>query len=224
MRTSKRHGADFLHNPSTGESVWYTGWVERKSRWYGRKYFFQPTTGKAEWEIPTDSTDFINDSAEKQRSVDVPSRHSVDSAKRSLEQPESINHAPAQSKEKVQSWKEKILALKAKAKAKGVDETTKRHPQDEASSDDMEVDKDIAKEVEQLPRPPEIVHPTRPDQDLPSVALRRERLRVECLDHFANENQKYGNMTGYSKTSRSCRTEGMKKGLSGMYGRCCKEI
>lgn len=121
--------------------------------------------------------------------------------------------------------------MKAKAKAAAgdegivaaVDETPKKHrreqAQDEASSDDMEVDKDIAKEVEQLPRPPEIVHPTRPDQDLPSVALRRERLRVECLDHFANENQKYGNMTGYSKTSRSCRTEGMKKGLSGMYGR-----
>ena len=91
-----------------------------------------------------------------------------------------------------------------------------------SSSDDMEVDEDVARGVE-LTEPPEVPPPppapVRLLEDVPSVSLRRETLRRRCLERFANENSIYGQMDGYTKTSKSCRDEGMAKGLSGMFGR-----
>ena len=221
--TSKRHKAHFLHNPATGESKWYMGWVELKSRWYGRTYLFQPTTGRAEWELPSDPANSVERPEAHQLPVaDATATDSAHSGEHSVDQQQSVDRDLAQTKEKVQSWKAKIMAAKAKANADIVvvgsemgeaahGETPRKRRRDQsldgAFPSDMGVDRDVAKKVELL------------DQDVPSVALRRERLRIECLDHFAKENLRYGNMAGYSKTSRSCRSEGMTIGLGGMFGR-----
>lgn len=220
--TSQRDQALFLHNPTTDQSIWFTGWVQRTSRWYGLKYWFQPTTGRSEWELPPDPTDSGERSGELSG--------------------EPAPSAPTLSSDKIKLWKANILASKAKEAGGtagggsdaggGSVEATRKRGRDEAvgsdsaSSDDMEVDEDIGGEVE-LPAPLEVVPPQanivvavpRLLEDVPSVALRRENLRKDCLERFANENLKHGQMSGYSKTSRSCREEGMAKGLSGMFGR-----
>lgn len=56
-------------------------------------------------------------------------------------------------------------------------------------------------------------------EDSPRLALRREQLRVQCLHAFAEENSKYGEMLGDTKTARSCRADGMVFGLQGMFAR-----
>lgn len=225
--TSRRDGALFLYNPATGESKWFTGWVQRKSKWYGRDYWFQPTTGRAEWELPPPSSE---NSSDKQQSRFVKS-----------------SVVPTPSSDKVQSWKEKILAAKAKANAAaaaagGSPPPPPPPPREEgggtgtasragagagagdddaaSSGDDMEVDAEIAGGVELLS--PSDIAPAANMllEDVPSVSLRREELRKDCLQRFADANSEYGKMTGYSKTCRSCREDGMVVGLSGMFGRC----
>lgn len=89
-----------------------------------------------------------------------------------------------------------------------------------SSSDDMDVDDDVGGSGDELALAPRV---SRRQEDVPSVALRREKLRRECLETFANANSKHGSMTGYSKTSRSCREEGMVVGLAGMFGRWVDE-
>ncbi|CAM9305110.1 unnamed protein product, partial [Laminaria digitata] len=238
--TSRSDGALFLHNPDTGESVWFTGWVEKTSKWYGRNYWFQPTTGRSEWDLPSDSSAPWKESTQQQHHLPV-------------------EPAPAPSTDKINTWKEKIAAAKAKAAAAAaaaaeggaatastppggdaggnaggsadgdggaVRGATRKRSRGESgdgsSSDDMEVDEDVAREVE-LTEPPEVPppppEPARLLEDVPSVSLRRETLRKGCLERFANENSTHGPMLGYSKTSKSCRDEGMAKGLSGMFGR-----
>lgn len=110
------------------------------------------------------------------------------------------------------------------------DEQQRVNEADDARSDDMELDDDLddgqasagqyllpaAAGMHQPPLPP--LPP--PREDVPLVALRRERLRIACLERFVRENEQYGTMRGYSKTSRSCRDEGMFVGLGGMLGRC----
>lgn len=239
--TSRRSGALFLHNPTTGESKWFEGWVEKTSKWYGRKYWFQPTTGKAEWDLPE------NDCPSTLRSS-KPSNIASGSERpdRGVEQEEAVAGIPKPSSDKVKSWMEKIKAAKTK-KALGCDGedsssndgTTKltihkrrrednkagtEEQEEETLSDDMDVDDDdgddrvmmpadFAADIQPpLPRPP-------PREDVPSVSLRRETLRQNCLERFAQANVQYGAMRGLSKTSRSCREEGMAVGLSGMFGR-----
>eukprot|EP00752_Nemacystus_decipiens_P009505 g8496.t1 len=226
---SKRDGALFLHNPATGESEWFTGWVQRTSKWYGRTYWFQPTTGRAEWELPPPAT-AASDSPHTAASPFVQS-----------------SVVPKPSSEKVKSWKEKILAAKAKANAAaaaagsgggspaaggGGDAPPPPPPprggsgggggggDDDSSGDDMEVDAEIAGGVELLS--PSDIAPAADLllEDVPSVSLRREELRRECLQRFADANFKIGGkMMGNSKTCRSCREDGMVVGLSGMFGR-----
>ncbi|CAM9119962.1 unnamed protein product [Scytosiphon promiscuus] len=213
--TSRRDGALFLHNPATGESEWFTGWVERTSKWYGRKYWFQPTTGRAEWELPS-----------------VASRlggTGVAAAPGAQQQPSPFvqsNIVPTPSSDKVKSWKEKILAAKAKASGAAAGLPPPPPPRgdgggdDAASSgDDMEVDAEIAGGVELLS--PSDIAPAADLllEDVPSVSLRREELRKECLQRFADTNSEYGKMVGYSKTCRSCREDGMVVGLQGLFGR-----
>lgn len=231
--TSRSDGALFLHNPDTGESVWFTGWVEKRSKWYGRNYWFQPTTGRSEWELPSDTSGPWKEPTQQQR------QHQY--------QHQPVENVPVPSTDKISTWKAKIAAAKAKAAAaaagaggdaggnaggstegdggevRGV--TRKRNRSeggDGSSSDDMEVDEDVAQGVE-LTEPPEVPPPPPAPalllEDIPSVSLRRETLRRSCLERFANENSVYGKMTGYTKTSKSCRDEGMAKGLSGMFGR-----
>lgn len=221
-------GALFLHNPATGESKWFTGWVERKSRWYGRSYWFQPTTGRAEWELPA--------------SADGPEGAGAATSGQSPFVQSSV--VPTPSSDKIQSWKEKILAAKAKtnaAAAGGGSESSPPPPppparegggastagpggdDDAASSgDDMEVDAEIAGGVQLLS--PSDIAPAADMllEDVPSVSLRREELRKQCLQRFADANFRIaGKMMGNSKTCRSCREDGMVVGLSGMFGRCC---
>lgn len=148
---------------------------------------------------------------------------------------------PKPSSEKVQSWKEKILAAKAKTSAADGAPPPPPPPReggggtqaaaaaagggaegdDAASSgDDMEVDAEIAGGVELLS--PSDIAPAADLllEDVPSVSLRREELRKQCLQRFADANFKIGGkMMGNSKTCRSCREDGMVVGLSGMFGR-----
>lgn len=223
---SRSDGALFLHNPSTGESVWFTGWVEKTSKWYGRNYWFQPTTGRSEWELPSDTSAPGKEPTQQQ-------------------QHQPVESVPVPSTDKISSWKAKIAAAKAKAAAaaaggapggdaggnaegdggaaRGATRKRSRGERgDGSSSDDMEVDEDVARGVE-LTEPPEVPPPPPAPvlllEDVPSVSLRRETLRRGCLERFANENSVYGKMTGYTKTSKSCRDEGMAKGLAGMFGR-----
>lgn len=213
-RASREDGALFLHNPSTGESVWYTGWIELTSRWYGRKYWFQPTTGRTEWELPADHE----------------SAGSGEPSGRASGRPFDQSDAPTPSSDKVRSWKEKIKAAKAKSAgdAGGADGDS-RNPQKRkreagggnASSDDMDVDDDVGGSEDGLAIGLRV---SSRQEDVPSVALRRETLRRECLETFAEANSKIGKMTGYSKTSRSCRDEGMVVGLAGMFGRCAQRV
>lgn len=216
--------------------MWFTGWVEKTSRWYGCKYWFQPTTGRSEWELPSDSS--------------APGQHSTQTQQQHRQQ-QPAEQAPAPSSDKISTWKAKIAAAKAKAAAaaaaaaagaaqpgggaggiagEGSGASRKRNRSeggDGSSSDDMEVDDDVAKGVE-LTEPPEVLPPppapVRLLEDVPSVSLRRETLRKRCLERFADENSTHGPMMGYSKTSKSCREEGMAKGLSGMFGRWVREL
>ena len=226
---SRSDGALFLHNPGTGESVWFTGWVEKTSKWYGRNYWFQPTTGRSEWELPSDTS--------------APWKEPTQQERQHQYQHQPVESTPVPSTDVISTWKAKIAAAKAKAAAAaegaGGDAggnaegdggaargaTRKRNRsegEDGSSSDDMEVDEDVARGVE-MTEPPEVPPPppapARLLEDIPSVSLRRETLRRGCLERFANENSVYGKMTGYTKTSKSCRDEGMAKGLSGMFGR-----
>lgn len=100
------------------------------------------------------------------------------------------------------------------------DEQQRANEADDARSDDMELDDDLDDGQANAGQyhPPVPSPPTR--EDVPLVALRRERLRIACLERFVKENEQYGTMRGYSKTSRSCRDEGMFVGLGGMLGRC----
>lgn len=269
--SSRGGGALFLHNPTTGESRWFDGWVEKKSRWYGRKYWFQPTTGRAEWELP--GKEF------SQSPLAATSGGAIGGSGGGGNGAAAAPEVPKPSNDKVKSWMEKIKAAKAKAVATGGEQerhnteapgsysgagkrmhSRDRDPTvanlhihkrrreegddggtndgDEAVSDDnMELDDDddddddvqfpsaaavaaaaaaaMPSEVLQPPLPP-----PPPREDVPSVAVRRERLRQDCLNRFAEENERYGAMSGVSKTSRCCRTEGMASGLSGMFGRC----
>lgn len=268
--SSRGGGALFLHNPTTGESRWFDGWVEKKSRWYGRKYWFQPTTGRAEWELP--GKEF------SQSPLAATSGGAIGGSGGGGNGAAAAPEVPKPSNDKVKSWMEKIKAAKAKAVATGGEQerhnteapgsysgagkrmhSRDRDPTvanlhihkrrreegddggtndgDEAVSDDnMELDDDddddddvqfpsaaavaaaaaaaMPSEVLQPPLPP-----PPPREDVPSVAVRRERLRQDCLNRFAEENERYGAMSGVSKTSRCCRTEGMASGLSGMFGR-----
>lgn len=218
--TSRRDGALFLHNPATGESEWFTGWVQRTSRWYGLTYWFQPTTGRAEWELPTSA---------KSAPGGLPPAAAAATAPSPFVQSTVV---PTPSSDKIKSWKEKILAAKAKANAAGGEGAAPPpppppagagagHDGDEAASsgDDMEVDAEIAGGVELLS--PSDIAPAADLllEDVPSVSLRREQLRKHCLQRFADANSKFGKMMGNSKTSRSCREDGMVVGLSGMFGR-----
>lgn len=213
--TSHRDGALFLHNPTTGESEWFTGWVERTSKWYGRKYWFQPTTGRAEWELPSSGEQRGGDGQKQSPFV-------------------QSDIVPTPSSDKVKSWKEKILAAKAKASAAAAETPPPPPPREggvtvpaagdgddgASSGDDMEVDAEIAGGVELLS--PSDIAPAADLllEDVPSVSLRREELRKECLQRFADTNSEYGKMIGYSKTCRSCREDGMVVGLQGLFGRC----
>ena len=223
-----------MHNPATGESEWFTGWVQRTSKWYGRTYWFQPTTGRAEWELPASfATATISDSP-----------HGAAAAAASPSPFVQSSVVPKPSSEKVKSWKEKILAAKAKANAavaadggagadapppppppprrgRGGDDDDGGGGDGAASSgDDMEVDAEIAGGVELLS--PSDIAPAADLllEDVPSVSLRREELRKQCLQRFADSNFRIGGkMMGNSKTCRSCREDGMVVGLSGMFGR-----
>ncbi|CAN0197639.1 unnamed protein product, partial [Hapterophycus canaliculatus] len=141
---------------------------------------------------------------------------------------------PTPSSDKVKSWKEKILAAKAKANAAATGAPPPPPPRDgremtaagggggedaASSGDDMEVDAEIAGGVELLS--PSDIAPAADMllEDAPSVSLRREELRKECLHRFADTNSEYGKMIGYSKTCRSCREDGMVVGLQGLFGR-----
>ncbi len=216
---SGRGGALFLHNPATGESRWFTGWVERKSRWYGRSYWFQPTTGRAEWELPD--------------SADGPEGAVAAASGQSPFVQSSV--VPTPSSDQIQSWKQKILAAKAKTNAGAgggsspppppppapVREGGGRDDDAASSGDDMEVDAEIAGGVQLLS--PSDIAPAADMllEDVPSVSLRREELRKQCLQRFADANFRIaGKMMGNSKTCRSCREDGMVVGLSGMFGRC----
>ncbi|CAB1109898.1 unnamed protein product [Ectocarpus sp. CCAP 1310/34] len=221
-------GALFLHNPTTGESEWFTGWVQKTSKWYGRKYWFQPTTGRAEWDLPP-SVAASNSSSTSAAAAPASSGGQQQSP---FVQQQSSD-VPAPSNDKVKSWKEKILAAKAKANAAASTEAPPPPPpppppragaaandDGDSSGDDMEVDADIAGGVELLS--PSDIAPAADMllEDVPSVSLRREELRKDCLQRFADVNEEYGKMIGYSKTCRSCREDGMVVGLSGMFGRC----
>lgn len=224
--TSRQGGALFLHNPTTGESTWFTGWIEKRSKWYGRNYWFQPTTGRAEWDLPAGAS-FLPGLSEKETDAE-----------------KTAPAVPQPSSDKVKSWMAKIKAAKAKAAGDGVDNNNsndsnsgnsryrnsnahkrRREEEDNASSDDMDVDEDMGDDNEQpvpLPAPflvPSPPPPQPPREDVPAVSVRREELRKDCLERFATENAKHGAMAGYSKTSRSCREEGMAVGLGGMFGR-----
>jgi hypothetical protein len=61
--------------------------------------------------------------------------------------------------------------------------------------------------------------PNRINEDHPDLAIEREKLLEKCLDLLASENEKYGPMTDDSKTSISCRRDGMRKGMQGFFGR-----
>lgn len=200
--------------------------MERTSKWYGRKYWFQPTTGRAEWELPSSAG---NSGA----TVFSGEQHQQQQQQSPFVQ---SNIVPTPSSDKVKSWKEKILAAKAKANAAAAAGTPPPPPpreggggtpaaaadgEDAASSgDDMEVDAEIAGGVELLS--PSDIAPAADMllEDVPSVSLRREDLRRECLQRFADTNSEYGKMIGYSKTCRSCREDGMVVGLQGLFGRC----
>ncbi|CAM9545585.1 unnamed protein product [Ectocarpus sp. 4 AP-2014] len=226
--TSQRGGgALFLHNPTTCESEWFTGWVQKTSKWYGRKYWFQPTTGRAEWDLPPSAAASNSGSA----SSAAAAVSSVGQQQSPFVQQQSSD-APTPSSDKVKSWKEKILAAKAKANAAASTEASPPPPpppppragvaaddDGDSSGDDMEVDADIAGGVELLS--PSDIAPAADMllEDVPSVSLRREELRKDCLQRFADVNEEYGKMIGYSKTCRSCREDGMVVGLSGMFGR-----
>ncbi|CAN0313624.1 unnamed protein product, partial [Ectocarpus sp. 12 AP-2014] len=221
-------GALFLHNPTTGESEWFTGWVQKTSKWYGRKYWFQPTTGRAEWDLPPAVAASNSGSA----SSAVAAASSGGQQQQSPFVQQQSSDVPAPSSDKVKSWKEKILAVKAKANAAASTEASPPPPpppppragaaaddDGDSSGDDMEVDADIAGGVELLS--PSDIAPAADMllEDVPSVSLRREELRKDCLQRFADVNEEYGKMIGYSKTCRSCREDGMVVGLSGMFGR-----
>ena len=52
-------------------------------------------------------------------------------------------------------------------------------------------------------------------EDFPLLAIEREKLRNMCADVLVNENSKYGEMKGSTKTATSCRLDGMKVGMQG---------
>jgi hypothetical protein len=56
-------------------------------------------------------------------------------------------------------------------------------------------------------------------EDSPIVANQRDRYAEECLNVLTNENLKYGEMKGSTKTAKSCRKDGMKIGMYGIYAR-----
>ncbi len=56
-------------------------------------------------------------------------------------------------------------------------------------------------------------------EDSPIVANERDRYAEKCLDILTNENLKYGEMRGNTKTAKSCRQDGMKIGMYGIYAR-----
>jgi hypothetical protein len=56
-------------------------------------------------------------------------------------------------------------------------------------------------------------------EDSPIVANQRDRYAEECLNVLTNENLKYGEMQGSTKTAKSCRKDGMKIGMYGIYAR-----
>ncbi|CAM9929301.1 unnamed protein product [Choristocarpus tenellus] len=58
-----------------------------------------------------------------------------------------------------------------------------------------------------------------PPEDSPIVAVHRETFRKESLACFATANNRFGPMSGHSKTARSCQQDGMVVGLAGMFGR-----
>lgn len=239
---SKRDGALFLHNPSTGESVWFEGWVEKKSKWYGRNYWFQPTTGRSEWELPVDSSSLPSKSPFVREEIgaavpDVanPSNEKVKSwmAKikaRKMAQESSGGGHDAQNSRVSHAAGGGVVQWKTYKRKREADEEEKDAPSD----DDMDVDDDIDSEGDPpTPPPPSMLstgmppapyHPAQlppppPREDVPYVALRRETLREDCLERFAKKNAAIGPMRGLSKTSRTCRDEGMTVGLSGIYSR-----
>lgn len=229
---SKREGALFLHNPTTGESVWFKGWVKRKSKMYARDYWFKPTTGRAEWELPVEASSLEPKVLPKGEDV-VSSREKPSNDK--------VKGWMA----KIRAAKAAAEAKRVSGEADGVLGKVRKRQDDGSSGDDMDVDNDTdggddlpvsSASVVGAPPLPSLPHQRAPGvpqappaspmhlgsarEDSPYVAVRRETLRKECLRRFADENSRLGAMRGYSKTSRSCREEGMAVGLSGMYGRC----
>ena len=56
-------------------------------------------------------------------------------------------------------------------------------------------------------------------EDHPAIAVFREEQRDAVLSSFARFNAAYGEMQGNTKTAKSCRKDGMKHGLLGIYAR-----
>lgn len=56
-------------------------------------------------------------------------------------------------------------------------------------------------------------------EDHPSLSIERDRLLGEILDLLAKENSRYGEMAGETKTAKSCRKDGMKVGMQGIFAR-----
>lgn len=56
-------------------------------------------------------------------------------------------------------------------------------------------------------------------EDTPSRAFLRAQLMEECLDEFVKADGKFGNWNDSSKTAKSIRTEGAKKGRQGVFSR-----
>ena len=59
----------------------------------------------------------------------------------------------------------------------------------------------------------------RVQEDDPALAIERVRLTAVCFDAFVDENAKYGEMLGQTKTAKSCRMDGLKVGMQGMFSR-----
>lgn len=56
-------------------------------------------------------------------------------------------------------------------------------------------------------------------EDHPKLSIEREKLLGDALDILASENTKFGEMQGETKTAKSCRKDGMKIGMQGVFAR-----
>jgi len=56
-------------------------------------------------------------------------------------------------------------------------------------------------------------------EDYPLLAIKREELLQKCFDILVEENNKYGEWRGNTKTAKSCREDGMRVGMQGIFAR-----